>query len=48
MVFCDIDIANKVLYTVSRRHVEYEKFRKGGWAVLEESFDYDVKDLDFM
>ena len=46
LVFRDIDNANKTLYTVSSGHMEYEKGMKGGWAVLEETFDYDGTDLD--
>ena len=46
LVFRDIDIANKVLYTVSRGHMEYKRRRKGGWAVLAEPFDCDRTDLD--
>ena len=46
MVFRDIDIANKVLYIVSRGHMEYKRRRKGGWTVLAEPFDCDRTYLD--
>ena len=46
LVFRDIDIANKVLYIVSRGHMEYKRRRKGGWTVLAEPFDCDRTYLD--
>ena len=48
LVFRDIDDVEKVLYIVSSRHTEYEKGRKGGWAVLAKPFDCDKKGLDFL
>ena len=40
LFFRDIDDVNKVLYTISRRHMEYEKVSKGGWNVLAEPSNY--------
>ena len=46
LVFGDIDNVNKVLYTVSSGHTEYEKGRKVGWTILAEPFYYDRTNLD--
>ena len=46
LVFRDIDNADKLLYTVSSGHMEYEKDGKVGWTVLDEPSDYDVTALD--
>ena len=41
LVFQDIDLKEKILYTVSSEHLDFEKGRNGGWAVLAEPPDYD-------
>ena len=35
----------EVLYTISRRHMEYKKGRKVGWTVLADPSDCDGTDL---
>jgi len=41
LVFRDIDSKEKTLYTVSSKHIDFEKGRNGGWVILAEPPDFD-------